>query len=79
MWAWVGNGISNNMGAIKDITKAPKDPKIIISRSHKGDGEEIVKQAFGGGELVQKIRLFPPSLCSAILFTSSFIFFLYFY
>ncbi|XP_067945027.1 Golgi-resident adenosine 3',5'-bisphosphate 3'-phosphatase-like [Watersipora subatra] len=54
VWAWVGQGVSSNLGSIGVQTdaKAPDAPIVIISRSHAGSANQTIKQAFGKGHAV---------------------------
>lgn len=46
MWAWVGKGVSENMGA-QTNTAITDTPQIVISRSHAGAAQDVVDKAFG--------------------------------
>lgn len=48
VWAWVGYGQSNSVKQAERKEKATDEPKtIIMSRSHPGQVQEVVKNAFG--------------------------------
>lgn len=50
-WAWKDTAVSNTLRKVYDekVSKmaAPKNPKIVVSRSHSGDVKNMVKIAFG--------------------------------
>lgn len=51
VWAWDGVAVASSLNQIRDAPinrmQAAKNPKVIISRSHTGDVENLLKVAFG--------------------------------
>lgn len=46
-WAWVGKGHAAHLKVIPHNPEAVKSPRIIVSRSHAGEVEEVAKETFG--------------------------------
>lgn len=47
-WAWHGNLVSEDLAKVKrDDSGKPKNPIIIVSRSHSGEVKELTKRTFG--------------------------------
>lgn len=51
VWAWDGVAVASSLKSIRDAPinrmQAAKNPKVMISRSHTGDVENLLKVAFG--------------------------------
>lgn len=47
VWAWVGNGVSDNLGKAAD-GGLKDNPDVIISRSHTGEAKSVIQGAFTG-------------------------------
>ena len=53
VWGWVGYGYSNNLTPAAELKKKESEPyNIIVSRSHAGTVEDVVKGVFGGDTMV---------------------------
>lgn len=57
-WAWNGVAVSSSLRPIREAPvnrmQAPKNPSIIVSRSHTGDVKEMIKVAFGESTPITK-------------------------
>jgi len=47
VWAWVGYGKSKTLENVKQRKKDGDPDKIIVSISHKGEVEQVAKEALG--------------------------------
>lgn len=57
-WAWNGVAVSSTLQPVRDAPvnrmQAAKNPSIIVSRSHTGDVQNLIKLAFGDGTPITK-------------------------